>query len=45
MANKHATPAKSSVFHDGKDGLKQSTNVNKTTLIQYNRAKCLGEDE
>ena len=45
MLNKHASPTRSSVYQDGREGLNTLHSVHKTTAITYNRAKCLGENE
>ena len=45
MLNKHASPTRSSVYQDGREGLNTLHSVHKTTAIAYNRAKCLGENE
>ena len=45
MLNKHVSPMKSSVYKDGREGLKEVHATHKTTVIQFNRAKCLGENE
>ena len=45
MLNKHASPARSSIYQDGREGLDPVHSVHKTTAIAYNRAKCLGENE
>ena len=45
MLNKHASPARSSIYQDGREGLDPVHSIHKTTTIAYNRAKCLGENE
>ena len=45
MLNKHASPARSSIYQDGREGLNPVHSVHKTTAIAFNRAKCLGENE
>ena len=43
--NKHSSPIKSTVYNDGRNALGDEKGLNKKTIIQYNRAKCLGENE